>query len=77
MRWPIKDYRYSAATTQTFFAAVQNKLHWAVHGHTAAELIHQRVDSSKANMGLSRWLGVRVSKQDVSIAKNYLTKDEY
>ncbi len=70
------DYNGKAPVSQQFFAAVQNKLHWAIHGHTAAELVAQRADSSKQNMGLNSWTGSRVTKQDVPVAKNYLSQDE-
>lgn len=70
------DYNKNAQLSQRFFATVQNKLHWAIHGHTAPELIRERADSSKPNMGLTSWSGARVSKRDVSVAKNYLTQDE-
>ncbi len=73
------DYNNDAPTTKAFFAKVQNKLHFAIHGNTAAELIMQRADSSKANMGLTSWEKApdgKILKSDVSIAKNYLNKDE-
>lgn len=70
------DYNSRAAISQQFFASVQNKLHWAIHGHTAAELIVERADSTKPNMGLTSWQGSRVGKGDVAIAKNYLTQEE-
>jgi len=73
------DYDKTAKTTKDFFAKVQNKLHWAIHKHTAAELIYERADSTKENMGLTSWEGspdVKIRKSDVSIAKNYLSKDE-
>lgn len=73
------DYDKTSKTTRDFFAKVQNKLHWAIHGHTAAELIYERADSTKKNMGLTSWQGspdAKIRKSDVSIAKNYLTKDE-
>ena len=73
------DYNKDAPTTRAFFARVQNKLHFAVHGNTAAELIMQRADSTKDNMGLTSWEKApdgRIVKTDVSIAKNYLSKDE-
>ncbi len=73
------DYDRSSKTTKDFFAKVQNKLHWAIHKHTAAELIYERADSEKENMGLTAWEGspdAKIRKSDVSIAKNYLTKDE-
>lgn len=73
------DYDKNAKTTKDFFAKVQNKLHWAIHKHTAAELIYERADSTKENMGLTTWEGspnAKIRKSDVSIAKNYLSKDE-
>ena len=73
------DYNKDAPTTAAFFAKVQNKLHYAIHGNTAAELIMQRADSSKANMGLTSWEkapGGKIVKTDVSVAKNYLAKQE-
>ena len=73
------DYDKTAKTTKDFFAKVQNKLHWAIHKHTAAELIYERADSTKENMGLTNWEGspdAKIRKSDVSIAKNYLSKDE-
>lgn len=73
------DYNKDAPTTRDFFAKVQNKLHFAIHGHTAAELIKLRADSSKPKMGLLSYENApdgRVLKADVSVAKNYLTKDE-
>ena len=73
------DYNANAATTKTFFATVQNKLHFAIHGHTAAELILKRADSKKPKMGLSTWKNAphgKIIKPDVSVAKNYLTEKE-
>lgn len=73
------DYNLDAPTTRAFFAKVQNKLHFAVHGSTAAELIVQRADSKKKNMGLTSWEkapDAKILKSDVSIAKNYLSKEE-
>jgi hypothetical protein len=73
------DYDVAAQATQRFFATVQNKLHWAIHGQTAAELIHARADAEKANMGLTTWKdapGGKIQKFDVVIAKNYLTEHE-
>ena len=73
------DYDVEAETTKTFFAAVQNKLHFAIHGHTAAELIQGRADSRKERMGLTTWRNAphgKILKPDVSIAKNYLTEKE-
>lgn len=73
------DYSADAETTKTFFAAVQNKLHFAIHGHTAAELIVKRADSSKDRMGLTAWKNApdgKILKPDVAVAKNYLTEKE-
>ncbi|MCF4114297.1 MULTISPECIES: virulence RhuM family protein [Dethiosulfovibrio] len=73
------DYDKNAPATREFFAKVQNKLHFAIHGHTAAELIMERADSSKERMGLTSWKNApegKILKSDVSVAKNYLTKDE-
>ena len=73
------DYNKDAPTTRQFFAKVQNKLHYSIHGHTAPELIHSRADSDKKNMGLThleKGPGGKILKGDVSIAKNYLTQDE-
>lgn len=71
------DYAPDTELAQQFFATVQNKMHWATHGHTAAEIIHQRADASQPHMGLqtTRPGGV-VRKEDVSVAKNYLSADE-
>ncbi len=70
------DYDSRADMSKLFFAEVQNKLHWAVHGHTAAELIAERADANKNNMGLKTWKGAKVRSADVTIAKNYLTEKE-
>lgn len=73
------DYNPHAPTTRDFFAKVQNKLHFAIHGHTAAELIRERADSEKDHMGLSTWEKSpdgKILKTDVAVAKNYLTSDE-
>ena len=73
------DYDSSAKETKRFFSAVQNKLHYAVHGQTAAEVIYDRADANKENMGLTSWEGSpksKIHKYDVVIAKNYLTEDE-
>ena len=70
------DYNPKAPISQTFFATVQNKLHWAIHGHTAAELIKKRADANQPNMGLQSWKGKRVRKGDVTVAKNYLDEEE-
>lgn len=74
------DYDRSAEATQLFFQTVQNKMHWAAHGHTAAEVISARADSAKDHMGLTTWAnqskGGPVRKADVAVAKNYLAEDE-
>lgn len=70
------DYDARHPLTQQFFATVQNKVHFAIHGQTAAELVADRADSSQPNMGLTTWEGARIRKSDVSIAKNYLDEDE-
>ena len=70
------DYDSKAEVTQTFFATVQNKLHWAIHKHTAAELIYKRADAKKINMGLTTWKSDKIRKGDVTIAKNYLSEME-
>ena len=73
------DYNKDAPITRDFFAKVQNKLHYAIHGHTAAELIKGRADSSKTNMGLTSWKNApdgKILKSDVAIAKNYLSREE-
>ena len=73
------DYTVDAVTTKEFFATVQNKLHYAIHGHTAAELIMDRADHRKEHMGLTTWKNApsgKIVKSDVSIAKNYLAKNE-
>ena len=70
------DYDPTAQISLAFFKTVQNKLHWAITGQTAAEIIHNRADSSKTNMGLTNWRGEKIRKADVSIAKNYLNEKE-
>jgi hypothetical protein len=70
------DYDPTAATSLTFFKTVQNKMHWAITGRTAAEIIHDRADRAKSNMGLTNWRGAKVRKEDVAIAKNYLAEPE-
>lgn len=73
------DYDPTAPATKRFFAAVQNKMHFSVHGQTAAELIYTRADATKQNMGLTSWDGSpegKIHKYDVSVAKNYLSEDE-
>ncbi|MED3649510.1 virulence RhuM family protein [Heyndrickxia sporothermodurans] len=70
------DYDPNTPIAREFFATVQNKLHFAIHGHTASELIMKRADASKPNMGLTSWKGDKVRKHDVTVAKNYLTQEE-
>lgn len=73
------DYDSNSETTKEFYATVQNKLHWAIHGHTAAELITERVSADKPNLGLTSWKNSpegKIRKSDVSIAKNYLAEKE-
>jgi hypothetical protein len=70
------DYDPQSDLSQEFFSEVQNKMHWAAHGHTAAEIIHHRVDAYKENMGLTNWVGTQIRKSEVSVAKNYLNQDE-
>jgi hypothetical protein len=70
------DYDPQAETSQLFFATVQNKMHWAAHGQTAAEIVYQRADSAKENMGLTNWTGNTISKSEAGIAKNYLDSEE-
>ena len=70
------DYNPNAESSIAFFKQVQNKMHWAAHKHTAAEIIYQRADSEKQNMGLTSWAGKEIKKADVEIAKNYLSDTE-
>ncbi len=70
------DYDPRTEITQEFFATVQNKLHYAAHGHTAAEIIHNRADSGQPNMGLTNWPGTKFQTKDIGIAKNYLNTEE-
>jgi hypothetical protein len=73
------DYDKNAATTRRFYATVQNKMHYAVHGHTAAELIAERSNHTKEHMGLTTWADApdgKIKKSDVTVAKNYLSQDE-
>jgi hypothetical protein len=70
------DYDPRADASQRFFATVQNKMHWAAHGQTAAEIVYRRTDAKKENMGLTNWVGSRPSKSEAVIAKNYLTPEE-
>jgi hypothetical protein len=70
------DYDPSIEASEQFFATVQNKMHWAAHGHTAAEIIAKRADATRPTMGLTSWNGGRVRKADVTVAKNYLDAGE-
>ena len=73
------DYDKNSATTRRFYVTVQNKMHYAVHGHTAAELIVERADHTKEHMGLTTWADApdgKIKKSDVTVAKNYLSQDE-
>ncbi len=70
------DYDSDAKATQDFFSSVQNKFHWAIHAHTAAELVFERANALKKNMGLTSWPGNKIKKNDVTIAKNYLSEHE-
>ena len=70
------DYSPDSDLSQLFFAAVQNKIHWAAHGHTAAEIIYHRADAAKPNMGMTAWSGDKPRKTDAVIAKNYLNEEE-
>ena len=70
------DYDPTLDISIEFFKTVQNKMHWAITGQTAAEIIHSRADAEKTNMGLTNYRGAKVRKQDVIIAKNYLAEDE-
>jgi hypothetical protein len=73
------DYDPKSEASQEFFATVQNKLHWAIHGHTAAEVVYERIDADKPNIGLTTWKNATngpIRKSDVTIAKNFLNEDE-
>jgi hypothetical protein len=73
------DYDPKSSATKRFFATVQNKLHWAIHGHTAAEVIYERANAEKPHMGLTSWKDApegKIYPFDVVVAKNYLTEDE-
>ncbi|MCD4825939.1 MAG: virulence RhuM family protein [Phycisphaerae bacterium] len=70
------DYDSKAETSREFFKVVQNKMHWASHGHTAAEIIDQRANADKPNMGMTNWPGGTIRKADTGVAKNYLQKGE-
>ena len=70
------DYDPNTDLSRQFFAIVQNKIHWAAHGHTAAEIITGRADASRPNMGLTSWTGAKPTQADTEVAKNYLTTEE-
>ena len=70
------DYDPNIEASREFFRILQNKMHWAAHGHTAAEIIFKRADSSKKHMGLTSWSGKSVTKSDAEVAKNYLNAEE-
>ena len=70
------DYDPSVEASRQFFATVQNKMHWAAHGQTAAEVIHAQVDGTKPQVGMTNWVGAKPSKAEAVIAKNYLTPEE-
>ena len=70
------DYDPATDLSREFFAVVQNKMHWAAHGHTAAEIVAGRADARQLNMGLTSWTGTKPSREDAEIAKNYLNHEE-
>lgn len=70
------DYDPKTESSKQFFRVVQNKMHWAAHGHTAAEIIYSRANAKKTNMGLTSWSGKKLTQSDVEIAKNYLNEEE-
>ena len=70
------DYTPGTEVSQRFFATVQNKMHWAAHGQTAAEVIHARVNAAKPQAGMTNWVGTRPNKAEAVIAKNYLSPEE-
>lgn len=70
------DYDPNTETSRRFFATLQNKMHWAAHGQTTAEVVYQRADAEKENMGLTSWSGNVPTKKEAAIAKNYLTSEE-
>lgn len=70
------DYDPNTGVSQKFFATLQNKMHWAAHGQTAAEVVYRRADAAKKDMGLTSWSGNRPTKSEAAIAKNYLAPDE-
>ncbi len=70
------DYDPKVEASKKFFATVQNKMHWAAHGHTAAEVVHELADANQPNMGMTNWKGGKIRRDEISIAKNYLTPEE-
>jgi len=70
------DYDAKASESLLLFKTIQNKMHWAAHGHTAAEVIYHRADATKPNMGLTNWSGTTIRKAETTVAKNYLTTEE-
>lgn len=70
------DYDPNSPVTRQFFATVQNKMHFAAHGHTAAEVVYHRADANEPNMGMSAWVGDRPTRREAEIAKNYLNQNE-
>ncbi len=70
------DYDGTSDAAKDFFAKIQNKFHYAIHGHTAAELVYKRIDAKKVNMGLSTWKGKNITFTDARTAKNYLSELE-
>ena len=70
------DYDPKTEDSKHFFSVVQNKMHWAAHGHTAAEIVYSRASADRTHMGLTSWSGKKPRKADAEIAKNYLNKDE-
>ena len=70
------DYDPKVEASQQFFATVQNKMHWAAHGHTAAEIVHARADAGQPNIGMTNWKGGKIRREEISIAKNYLNAEE-
>lgn len=70
------DYDPHSEVSREFFKVIQNKMHWAAHGQTAAEVIFERADASRPNMGMTNWVGPAIRKSEAEVAKNYLTQDE-
>ena len=70
------DYDPNTETSQTFFKTIQNKMHWAAHGQTAAEVVYSRIDAAKPFLGLTNFKGVQPTQQEIAVAKNYLNKQE-